>query len=551
MIRFQEEVYELTKQLVQHPSIVGTIGERDLAYQIYELLQQFPYFQEHPHDLRLTPTRQDERERYNVLALVKGSNPDNRKTVILMGHMDTVGVEDYGKWKRVAFFPDELLKEWKHHSIPRAVQEDIETGNWLAGRGVLDMKSGVASHLALLRYFSHHRDQLNGNLLLVIACDEEDNSRGILSALADIHQFAREEQLELIAAINSDYTAPRHDGDTNRYVYLGTVGKLLPTFFVIGKETHVGSAFEGFDPNLLVSELTSRLDYNTDLCDEMFGEITLPPVSLKQTDLKRQYDVQTPQTAFVYYNFFVHSWSPKDVLQRLKEVAITAFEVAISKFHARYRCYSELSGHPYQPIEIAPRVFTYEEFYQLCKQKYGLEFEQKMLQFSMNLLNEESLDIRDYSRRMVEELWKWGGDAEPAIILFYSSPYIPRVVLDEMDQRDQRLIAAVKSGVEEIQSWCEQPIQVRKFFPYISDMSFVAISDDEKEWQAFEKNMPAWGIKHQIDLEAIRKLDVPVINIGPYGKDAHKQWERVEVPYSMEIVPNLTVAVIRQLFQSA
>ncbi|MBA4493239.1 M20/M25/M40 family metallo-hydrolase [Paenactinomyces guangxiensis] len=541
---------QLTKLLVQHPSIVGTIGERDMAYQIYEILQQFPYFKEHPHDLKLLPTRQDEHERYNVLALVKGANPMNNETVILMGHMDTVGVEDYGKWKRYAFFPDELVDLWKKSRIPASVRADIASGNWLGGRGIVDMKSGVASHLAILRYFSDHRDELDGNLLLAITCDEENNSRGILSALADIDQFAREENLQFIAAINSDYTAPRYDDDPHRYVYLGTVGKLLPAFFVVGKETHVGQAFEGFDPNLLVSELTSRLDYNTDLCDEMFGEVTLPPVSLKQTDLKPHYDVQTPRTAFVYYNVFVHSWSPQDVLQRLKETATTAFEVAISKFQTRYRCYCELSGHPYQPIEVEPRVYTYDEFYQRCREQFGTEFEQKMLQFSMNVLNEENLDLRNYSRRLVEELWEWGGDSEPAIILFYASSYIPRVVLSEADHRDNRLIEAVNQGVNEIQPNCEQPIQVRKFFPYISDMSFVAISDDEKDMQAFEKNMPAWGMKQQMDMEAIRKLDVPVINIGPYGKGAHKQWERVEITYSMEIVPNLTVSVIRHLFRS-
>jgi arginine utilization protein RocB len=550
VIHFQDEIVRITKQLVEHPSIVGTIGERDMAFLIYEMLGQIPYFKEYPQFLRITPTRHDDRERYNVLALVKGADAAQTETVILMGHMDTVGVEDYGKWMGLAFSPDDLLKEWQKGGIPEAVAKDLATGNYMGGRGVLDMKSGIAINMAILRYFAAHRDQLKGNLLFVAACDEENNSRGILSALADLHQIAREENLSYIAAINSDYTAPRYDGDDNRYIYLGTVGKLLPAFYVVGKETHVGQAFEGFDPNLIVAELTARIDYNPDLCDEMFGEVTLPPVSLKQTDLKKQYDVQTPQTAFAYYNFFVHSWSPRDVLERLKQIAIEAFEAAITKFNARERLYSELSGQPYQPLSVVPRVYTYEEFYALCKEKHGEEFEQTLLTFSHNMLNEESLDIREFAKRMVEELWRLGGDTEPAIILFFASPYIPRVVLDEKDERDQRLIWAVHRAVEELQPWCPEKVQVRKFFPYISDMSFVAISDDEKEIQAFEKNMPVWGARHHMDLEAIRQLDVPVINIGPYGKDAHKKWERVEVPYSMQIVPNLMFKVIQSLFAS-
>ncbi len=106
--------------------------------------------------------------------------------------------------------------------------------------------------------------------------------RGFWSALSDFLHLAEEENLSYIAAINADYTSPRYEGDPHRYVYLGTVGKLLPAFFIVGKETHVGQAFEGFDPNLVAAELTRHLDYNPDFCDEMYGELTLPPVSLKQ-----------------------------------------------------------------------------------------------------------------------------------------------------------------------------------------------------------------------------------------------------------------------------
>ena len=198
----------------------------------------------------------------------------------------------------------------------------------------------------------------------------------------------------------------------------GTVGKLLPAFYIVGKETHVGQAFEGFDPNLIASELTARIDYQTDLCDEMFGEITLPPVSLKQTDLKKQYDVQTPKTALVYYNFFVHSWSPRDVLEKLKQVAIDAFESAVMKFRGRSRRYHELRRRPYRDIDWKPRVYTYEEFYRKCREKHGQEFEQEVLRSTRNMLNQENMDVREHSLRMVEELWKWGGDDEPAVIFF-------------------------------------------------------------------------------------------------------------------------------------
>lgn len=550
MITFYDHVAELTKRLVQQPSVVGTTDERNMSHLLYEILCESSYFQEHPKHLQLIKTKRDDRERYNILALVKAKKAV-KQTAILLGHMDTVGVEDYGKWKRYAFSPDKLKKAWQESPfVPTQVQQDMQTDQWLNGRGVLDMKSGVASQVALVQYFAEHRDELDGNLLLLITCDEENDHAGILTGIQEVQKLANKEQLDYIASINADYISPRFQDDANRYIYMGTVGKLLPTFFVVGKETHAGQLFEGFDPNLVLSELTTRLDYNVRFCDEMDGEVTFPPVSLKQTDLKQRYDVQTPQTAFAYYNFFVHSMSPKDVLTQLSQVAEESFEAAIRYFHQQQEQFCKRTGLPYQPQQIKPRVYTYESFYRHCVQTCEADFEESMLRYSINLLKEEDVDIREYSRRMVEELWRFGGDGEPAIILFYSSPYIPRVVLNEKQVKARKLSDAVKKAVAQIQPECAEEIKIRKFYPYLSDMSFMGISDNQKDMQAFENNMPAWGKKYHYDVEAIRALQVPVINIGPFGKDAHKQWERVELSYSMQIVPNLIYKVIQQLFST-
>lgn len=543
------EVERITKQLVKQSSITGTHGEKEMAYLIYDILQESSYFMKNPHMLRLTSTRENDIERYNVLALLKASKP-TKETIILMGHFDTVGVDDYGKWKSFACNPDDLMKVWGENQIPETVKRDLESGEWLNGRGSLDMKSGIASHIYLMKYFAKHSEKLNGNLLFVATCDEENNSTGILSALQDVTGLAEEQNLAYIAAINSDYTSSRYEGDDSRYVYVGTVGKLLPTFFVTGTETHVGQAFDGFDPNLLLSELTRCMDYQVELCDEVDGEITLPPLSLKQTDLKSHYDVQTPKTGFAYYNFFVHGWSPEEVLHRCQKVAVQAFENAIAIYEQQSRQYCVKSGTPYVPANLSPRVFTYHDYLNEWKQKLGTSFELRIDQLSQDLLK-ENMDVREYSRRLVEEVWRYSGDPDPVIILFYSPPYIPRVALNDEQQTDRRLISALQEGVQKVQPVYPKPIQVRKFFPYISDMSYVAISDSEMGIQALVDNMPAWGEKYSIDINAIRQLNVPVMNIGPYGRDAHKQWERVEKEFSMKVVPMLTYEVIQALFKKS
>lgn len=545
MLDCRDEVLFYTKQLVNIGSIVNTNGEKEIAQALYTMISSFPYFIENPAYVIKPQTQNDVLERYNVLAFVKGTKRKSNKTIILMGHMDTVGIDDFTQLADKAFNPDELLEELKKENLPALVKEHVDSGEWMFGRGVLDMKSGVASHLYLLKYYSEHPEELEGNLVFLSECDEEDSSNGVLSAVKTLNAWKEEHGFEYVGAINSDFVAPRYEGDKNRYIYKGTVGKLLPSFFIAGAETHVGSAFEGLDPNLIAAELTRQIDYNPDLCNEAFGEITMPPVSLKQMDLKPNYTVQTALAAYVYYNFFIHSWTPKDVLEKLTEQAQIAFDKALKLYYERYERFCKISGEPCKELSWKPRVMTYEEMKSELIKVHGSDYTAHMVDFQENLLLDSSLDLRMYAARVVEEAWKWMTDQSPAIILFYSSLYSPRIEVTGETEDERILIEALEQAVESVQPEYEEPIVIRSFFPYISDMSFVALSDDDEALDAASRNNPSWGTKFHVEYQDIRELNVPVINIGPYGLDAHKRYERMEMDYSLEIVPNLTNEVIK------
>lgn len=547
LLNCREDILAYTKELVNIESIVNTTGETTIAQSLFQTISSLQYFSNNPESVVLEKTTDDDQERYNVMAFVKGKKGESNRTIILMGHMDTVGIDDFNQLKEHACFPDDLMEELKSEELPTSAKEHLESGDWLFGRGVLDMKSGVASNLYLLKYYSEHPEELDGNIVLLAECDEEDGSHGVLSALKTLKAWKKKHGFEYIAAINSDFVSPRFEGDENRYIYKGTVGKLLPSFFITGAETHVGSAFEGLDPNFIAAELTKQINYNTELSNEAYGETTVPPVSLKQTDLKPSYTVQTALSAYVYYNFFIHSWSPKDVLIKLKEQAMTAFTNALTTFEERYRKYSEISGEPFVSIPWKPRVFTYEEMEQLLIQENGDQFIVHMNEFKQSLLTNSELDTRMFAARVVEEAWKWMKDKSPAIILFYSSLYSPRIELTGKTNDELNLINALDQAVETIQPEYPHPIVTRNFFPYISDMSFMALSDDEDGINAVSKNNPGWGTKHYVEFQDIRDINVPVINIGPYGLDAHKKLERMEMKYSLEIVPNITNQVIQNL----
>ena len=547
MLDCRDEVLFYTKQLVNIGSIVNTNGENEIAQALYTMISSFPYFIENSSQVIRPQTQNDVLERYNVMAFVKGTKGNSNRTVILMGHLDTVGIDDFTQLADVAFDPDQLIVELKKENLPPLVDEHAHSGEWMFGRGVLDMKSGVASNLYLLKYFSEHPEELDGNLVFLAECDEEDSSYGILSAVKDLKSWKEDHGFEYVAAVNSDFVSPRFSGDKNRYIYKGTVGKLLPSFYITGSETHVGSAFEGLDPNLIAAELTRQIDYNPDLCNEAFGETTMPPVSLKQMDLKPNYTVQTALAAYVYYNFFIHSWTPKDVLEKLKEQAYIAFEKTLKLYEERYQQFCKISGEPCRELQWQPRVMTYEEMESELIKAHGSEYTAHMVEFKDNLLLDASLDLRMYAARVVEEAWKWMPDQSPAIIVFYSSLYSPRIEVAGETEDERNLIEALDAAVKSVQPEYEEPIVIRSFFPYISDMSFVALSDDDEALDVASRNNPSWGTKFFVDYQEIRDLNVPVINIGPYGLDAHKRYERMEIDYSVKIVPNLTCEVIRNL----
>ena len=307
MDRFSTEMENLTKKLVFISSINTSQGEKEIAVFIEEYLRNIPYFKKHKNAVIIQKLKDDKLDRRNVFAYIKGENNNSGDTIIFHGHMDTVGVDDFGSLKKYAFDCDKLLNKMLDMDLPEEVHQDLSTGKWMVGRGSCDMKSGVAVFLVLLKTISENVDKLKGNILLSINPVEENLHTGIIEGLDILEMLKEKENFNYKFAINNDYICPLYKGDPKRYVYMGAVGKLLPCFYIQGKETHVGQCFEGFDATKMGAALVDNISLNTDLCDGYEGEYTLPPSVLKMKDLKEQYNVQTAFDAFVYFNYAVHN----------------------------------------------------------------------------------------------------------------------------------------------------------------------------------------------------------------------------------------------------
>ena len=540
-----DRIKELTLQLTKIKSVVGTTEENHVTEAIYEILQSLPYFKTNSEQLFYVDNESDKLGRKSLVAMINGQNEESPDTIIMLGHIDTVGISDYGTLEHLATEPEKLSDALKTLNLPENVMRDLQSGDYLFGRGILDMKSGVAIIIHLLEILAENIGELKGNIVASFVSDEEGNSKGMLSVIPELVNLKKKYKLNYLSAIDTDYTSVRALGDSSRYLYAGTVGKLMPSFYVVGKETHVGDPFGGLDSNELAASLVQNINLRVNLSDNYLGEVTVPPITLKLKDLKPEYSVQTNRATEVYFNFSTHSSTPDIVLAKLKEVARQSFTEVIEKLTGEYKVFTALMNLSYSPLPWKEKVLTYEELYAETKERVsGLD--QILEDYTKELVSLEKYDEREISLLLVERLHTLWGGKEPVIILYFSPPYYPHIAVNGETAKEKNLLDVLEKHVDEN---LEHPIKLRKFYPYISDLSYFALPK-ESAVESLKDNMPGFGISYSLPLEEIAELSLPVTNIGTYGFDAHQYTERIEVPYSFYTVPDIVLDTVLSLLDS-
>ncbi|OZV10169.1 peptidase M20, partial [Tissierella sp. P1] len=499
--RIEQIAVELTNQL----SVVETPGELDSVQKVYDIFSEMDYYKENPEHLRFVDAVKDKLGRKSVLAMLKGKKGNSKKTVLMIGHTDTVGISDYGSLKEYANKPYELTEKFKEiaSTLPEEVRRDLESGDYLFGRGLFDMKTGDAIIMALMEEISKDIENFEGNLIYAAVCDEEGNSGGMLSVIPELVKIQEQEGFEYLALLDTDYMTSEFEGDENKYVYIGTVGKLMPSFYVVGKETHVGESFKGIDPNQIASSITNRINLNADFCDVAEGEVSLPPITLKQRDLKPEYSVQIAKTATLFFNYATHCSTPDEVLVKMKGAAIEAFQSTIDNLNIQYERFCKLAGREYKKLPWQARTLTYEELYTKVKSEMGNELDERIAKLTEEMLKDESIDQRDFSLKLVEEVHSLWSDREPVVIVYYTPPYYPHIYVEGSAPKEKALLDAVADAVSTTES--DYKLVYKKFFPYISDLSYGAAPKDPKIIAALKDNMPGFGTKYDLPLEDMQK----------------------------------------------
>lgn len=526
-----ETLRQLTEELVGWDSQGLTEGEVRFPEKLLEKLRQLDYFQTHPELISLGEVNW---ERRYLTALYKQENAS--RTVVLLSHFDTVAIHEYGDLAPIAYQPAELERAFEKikEEFKPEMQADLASGDYLFGRGIMDMKSGLAIHMALLERAILEEWPLN--ILLMTVPDEEINSAGMRYGVSKLLDLERQYGLEYMLFLNGEPVFAKSPGDESHYIYTGSIGKIMPSALFYGKETHAGEPLAGITSSYLSTYLTRKMEWSPAFSEKVHGEETPLPVTLTQGDMKEEYSVQTPYRTKALYNVFT--------MERDAEQVMDIFESLAKESAAE--CMEDYQGLctrlGIEPRFDGIRVLRYEELVEYAKEKFGIDYINRLIHDTMM---DPARDVRDKSFRIADILLLNCQELTPATVLLFAPPYYPAVnssdvpLIEECVAHIQRQ-AAQGFGLE---------LEQVHFFNGISDLSYVNYDDRSSGWVSYEKNTPVYGDPYSIPFQAMQQLKAPVLNIGPFGKDPHKRTERLHIKNAFEEIPELLADLLVYLGQ--
>ena len=123
---------------------------------------------------------------------------------------------------------------------------------------------------------------------------KKKRSAGARAAAPMLRNLEKQLDLEIKLVINLDAISDQGDGSNGRVVTYGSIGKLLLTAFVHGKQTHAGYPQDGVNAAYVAAELLTEFELSPLLSERTGEEMAAPPTALHSKDSKSGYNVTTP-----------------------------------------------------------------------------------------------------------------------------------------------------------------------------------------------------------------------------------------------------------------
>jgi arginine utilization protein RocB len=510
------KIYAILKEYCRIPSITGTSGETLVPDFFRQCLQDLPYYQEHPEHLGTWKIEKDSLGREVSWAMLQGGS---EKTCVLIHHSDVVVTDNYGRFKDLALDLEGLaaaLKEDSRMLDPEA-KKDLESGEWIFGRGTADMKGGGAIQLGLFdsyaRMTPEQRNELPTLVLLALP-DEENLSAGMRAAVGLLCQL--KEKYGLVYDLTINCEPHQRLSPDKGLISQGSIGKLNLFVYVRGVMAHAGKVLEGINPTGLMASIAAETDLSAAFVDQVENESSIPPTWIFLRDLKSQYDISFPEASYGMFNVLNFYTGPGEVLDRMVEICQRALTEYIAKVNSKRAEVSRKTGQNWSSPSWQPRVVPYGE----------LRAASATPDTAMPLVQEIDSRIRDYFPE------------DPVIVVGLCPPYYPGVTNPEPQALKEKVCAFTREHFG-------QDYDNQAYYTGISDLSY-AMSAGEVGSQSSAMDHMA-SEDYQIPFEQIEQIAMRGINIGPWGKDFHKPSERVLREDLLHRTPLIVDHIIRTI----
>ncbi|MDO4178286.1 MAG: M20/M25/M40 family metallo-hydrolase [Phascolarctobacterium sp.] len=496
-------IINLLKDLVALPSSTHTENERAAEDFIADFFRNIPYFEQHPLQTGKLAIPNDAQNRSNVFALLKGNT---NKTIVFINHHDVVETSCYGEAQPGAYRMDELPKHLEKLPKTAEQEKDLHSDEWLFGRGSNDMKGGMAVQMLTLADYANDATKPEGSILFLSVADEESFSDGMRSAIPFLLDIKKQFSLDYQFLINCEPNPKEND---KQIAYVGSVGKLLPVIYVQGKTAQVSNYQQGVNSISVLAKLVASTEGDSSFIEKCGSDQTTPPLWLYMRDLKDAYDFSVCQEAAGYCNILSFENGPEEVIAYFVK---KAQEVA--------KEYKNL------------KVMTVEELTKLAESKEGYKnFSKALSKEHLELLYNEGKDFPSITIHTMKKLLEFAQMKEPVILIGFAPPYYPSLNSEKMDKATTKLVEKIVT--ETI------PCEIKQYFLGVSDCSYCGYDAGAAKKNTYAKNMPLTTKAYAIDMSALAKLNIPFILLGPWGKELHCTFERVNKKSLTEELPLL------------
>ena len=129
------------------------------------------------------------------------------------------------------------------------------------------------------------------------------------------------------------------------------------------------------------------------------------------------------------------------------------------------------------------------------------------------------------------------------MVIGFAPPYYPSMNCRFLGNTELK----IESLIADYRQYLDQrgySLKVEEYFMGINDTSYCALEKDVASYQVVLDSLATPAQIYDLDLDKIAQIQVPAVNLGPWGKELHKRGERVYKEDFLETIPNYLLELL-------